>query len=319
VGVNHEYDFSASDDGVLAYQSGNPNSRLAWLDRAGKLLEAVGAPADYAALALSPDGRRVVFSLLDADRRHGDLWLFDLARGTNSRLTFDPAGDGDPVWSPDGSRVAFSSNRETWHSNVYLRSTGGAGEDELLWQSEAEKFPTSWSRDGQFILFDNCEAKAKCGVWVQPLAGERQPRPYLHSTAFYQSSGQFSPDGKLVAYTSDESGRSEIYVRPFPTPGEKWQVSTAGGALPHWRADGRELFYLSGDDRLMAVDVRAGGGTFESGPPRALFQTNMKHGYGGYGYAVAPDGQRFLINTPVEPPGTAPLIIILNWTSGLRH
>jgi eukaryotic-like serine/threonine-protein kinase len=318
VGGNHEFDFSVSEDGVLAYQSGNPNSQLIWFDREGKKLNAVGERANYANIELSPDGRRAAVELLDADGRSSDVWVLDLERDNFSRLTFEPTGDGSPIWSPDGTQIVFASNRAgNGQVNVYLKSSRGAGEDQLLLKSDSEKYPTSWSRDGQNIFFENWAPKAKGAIWVLPLSGDRQPKPLLQTSAFDQFQGQISPDGHFLAYTSDESGRPEVYVQPFPSSGEKWQISSSGGGLPLWRGDGKELFFLTEGGRLMSAEIKAGS-KFETGVPRQLFQANIKYHGPDWTYAATADGQRFLVNTLVENNGSASLTVILNWIASLK-
>ena len=319
VGDNHEFDFSASDDGVLAYQSGSPNSQLTWFDRAGKKLNSVGEPANYATFSLSPDERRAAVSLLDADGRVADLWILDLMRGSISRLTFDPSSEGWGVWSPDGNNIVYNSNRlGDGHVHLYEKAASGTGDDQLLLQSASDKYPTSWSRDGQFILFVNWPLRAKAGIWLLPLTGERQPRALLQTAAFDQTGGQFSPDGRFVAYMSNESGRTEVYVRPFPLSDDKWRISSGGGQLPSWRADGKELFYVTDEGRLMSAEIRFSG-KFENGVPQQLFQTNIKNSGGGLCYGAAADGQRFLVNTFVEGDNPAPMTIVLNWTNDLKR
>ena len=318
VGANHEFDFSVSNDGVLAYQSGNPNSQLTWFDRTGKKLNSVGESANYDTVSLSPDERRAAVTLLDADGRIADVWLLDLTRGSMSRLTFDPSGEGNPVWSPDSNNIVYSSNRlGGGQVNLYEKAASGAGDDQLLLQSATEKSATSWSRDGQFILFENWPLREKGGIWLLPLTGERQPKPLLQTVAFDQAGGQFSPDGRFVAYMSNESGRTEVYVRPFPLSDDKWPISSGGGQLPLWRADGKELFYVT-EGRLMSAGIRASG-KFESTVPEELFRTNIKNQGDGLCYAAAADGQRFLVNTFVEGDNPAPMIVVLNWTADLKH
>ncbi|MCA1642713.1 MAG: serine/threonine-protein kinase [Acidobacteria bacterium] len=318
VGQNHEFDFSVSEGGVLAYQTGNPNSQFVWLDREGKKLAAVGEPANYDTVSLSPDGRRAAVGMFDADGRASDVWLLDLARGSMSRLTFDPHGDGTPVWSPDGSRVAFGSNRLGGIGiNLYEKAASGVGDEQILLRSDAAKYITSWSRDGQTLLFENWAAKSKGEVWLLPLSGDRQPKPLLQSAAFDQYQGQFSPDGRFVAYASQESGRAEVYVQPFPPSGDKWQISSGGGFAPLWSSDGRELFYATNDGKLMSAETKAAG-AFENVVPRQLFQTGMKLA-ATYPYAVTADAQRFLVNVPVEATNPAPMTIVLNWTADLKR
>lgn len=317
VGENHEFDFSVSEDGTLAYQTGITASQFTWFDRSGKKLGVVGEPASADHLAISPDGKSAVAGLVDADGRESDLWLYDLTRGTTSRLTFDPHGDGTPLWSPDGARIVFGSNRAgTGVVDLYEKAASGAGDEQILLKAASAKFATSWSRDGQFILFENWLPQAKGGVWLLSMSGNHEAKPLLQSTAFNQGQGQFSPDGHFVAYTSDESGRVEVYVQRFPLSSEKWQISTGGGLQPLWRGDGKELFFITEDKKLMAVDLKTDG-KFESGIPRELFQGSMKTGF-AYSYATTADGQRFLMSAPIDAPARAPMTIVTHWTNVLR-
>src|SRR5207248_8327690 len=205
--------------------------------------------------------------------------------------------------------------------NVYQKLSSGAESEELLLRSNADKYPSSWSPDGRFLLYEEKSSEDRSDIWLLPLEGERKPRPFLH-TEFDQRMSRFSPDGRWVAYQSNESGRNEIYVRRFSeTGGEtpskasgKWQISTGGGEDPKWRGNGRELFYLTPDLRLMAVDVKATANGFAAGLPRLLFQTTSIGRY-----AVTANGERFLINSRVEPMVPSPLTIMINWYAGLKR
>jgi serine/threonine protein kinase/Tol biopolymer transport system component len=317
VGDNHEFDFSVSDNGVLAYQSGTSNSELVWFDRTGKKLGLFGEPDTYASFALSADGKRAAAGMLDADGRHSDIWLLDLSRGTKSRLTFNPQSDGSPVWSPDSSRIVFYSSRATnGHANLYLTSATAAGDDQLLLASDFDDIPTSWSRDGQSILFTRFTT-THVGVWLLPLFGDRQPRPLLQSAAFDQGSAIFSPNGGFIAYTSNESGRPEVYVQTFPLSREKWTISSSGGFFPLWRDDGKELFYVTADGKIMSAEIKMDA-KFESGVPQQLFQASIKF-KDDCPYAVSPDGARFLLSTVGETSNPAPMTIVLNWTNDLKR
>jgi eukaryotic-like serine/threonine-protein kinase len=317
IGGNHEYDFSISDNGVLAYQSGTSKSQLTWFDREGKKLDVIGEPGSYAAVVLSNDERRAVTSLMDADGRVADIWVIDLSRKSLYKLTFEPASEGDPVWSPDDTRIVFSSNRVgSGTVDIYQKSAGGAGDDELLFKSASAKFPTSWSPDGQLVMFENWGLKTKAGLWVLSLP-DRQVKELFQNTAYDYFQGQISPDGRFVAYTSNESARDEVYVQPITANGEKWRISSNGGSSATWRKDGKELFYITNDGKVMSVEIKSSQ-TFEIGVPRQLFQAAIKDLHHGLCYSASKDGQRFLVNTYVETNNPAPMTVVLNWTNDLK-
>jgi Tol biopolymer transport system component len=240
-------------------------------------------------------------------------------RGVTSRFTYDPANDGVSIWSPQGDRIVFNSVREG-SRNLYWKSTGG-GEEELLLKSRESKVPMDWSPDGRFILFNQgSEQQNTWDLWVLPLSGDRKPFPFVQGP-FNEGHGQFSPDGRWIVYSSEESGIREIYARPFPAKAgtrEKVQVTSGGGTQPRWRMDGRELFYLSQDSRLMAVPVKPGT-EFETGRSRPLFQVRGTRDFNDvfYEYDVTPDGQRFLFNLSRE--GTvSPITVVVNWGAAMK-
>jgi len=200
--------------------------------------------------------------------------------------------------------------------DLYEKAASGAGDEQVLLKSPSAKFATSWSHDGQFILFENWLPQSKGTIWVLSVSGNREAKPLLQSTAFNQGAAKFSPDAHFIAYVSDESGRTEVYVQHFPLSSDKWQISTGGGQQPLWRSDGKELFFITEDKKLMAVDIKTEG-KFESGIPRVLFPGSMKTGF-AYSYAASADGQRFLMSAPVDAPARAPMTIVLNWISGLK-
>jgi Tol biopolymer transport system component len=321
--------FSASENGVLAYRTGirAASTQLVWFDRQGRSLGTVGPPAAYNNLALSPDDQRVALGRNDPQAGTLDIWLFDLARGVPSRFTFDPAQDWDPVWSPDGSRIAFSSNRGDAPYNIYVKDSIGAGSEGRLFEAERDARVADWSPDGKTLLYVSAEllyvsADPTTGndLWVAPLEGDRKPAQFL-VTPFSETQGQFSPDGRWIAYRSNESGPNEIYVQPFPTGGGKFQISSGGGGQPRWRRDGKELFYIASDGTLMAVDV-ATAPRFEAGVPKALFESGILDANRPnfvFRYDVAADGQRFLINTLPEDAEPAPITVVVNWTAGLQR
>ena len=313
--------FSASQNGVLAYTSGalSQNVQLTWFDRSGKSMGTVGAPGDMQWPAISPDGKTVAFDRKDGQTGFYDIWLHDLARGTDSRFTFNSKNNQFPVWSPDGHYIAFDSNR-TGPSNVYRKATGGTGQDEVVDQDELVKRPTDWSADGHY-LFEETNAgtpKTLNDIWVTPMSpggGDRKPHPYLR-TEFAEGLAKLSSNGKWLAYRSDETKRNEIYVMTFPNPGGKWQISTSGGTVPVWSRDGKELFFVSPDNKMMAVDIKGTGGNPEPGVPKALF--DVRFGVGNARFDVSKDG-KFLIPTPVEQTASAPITVVVNWSAGFKQ
>ncbi len=302
--------FSASANGVLAYQTGGATKELVWFDRQGKRLGTVGEPADYSNLALSRDEKKLAVCLRDPQMGTRDLWLFDLTRGTPSRFTFDPTDEVNPVWSPDGSRIAFNSTRKGVR-DVYQKAATATAEAELLLESSEGKTIMDWSPDGRFILYYLVPTS---GLWMLPLEGDRKPVGPL----LIGDHAQVSPNGRWVAYTSNESGREEVHVRSFPPAGGQWQVSTASGDEAHWRADGKELFYLAGN-RLMVVEVKTEAEVFEFGTPKPLFEVRLEANFPRSRYQVAANGQRFLVNVPIETAAPSPITVVVNWTGGLKR
>jgi Tol biopolymer transport system component len=300
--------FSVSPTGALVYQTGTTQQQqLVWFDRSGKTLGNLGPRGTTNQPEISPDGKRV---MADGTK---DIWMYDTTRGNASRFTLAEAGDNAGVWAPDGSRVVFGSTRNR-RSDLYLKPADG-GPEQVLLTTDQDNTPDDWSRDGRRIIIDVYSGhNTKLDLWWLPLDGDRKPVPYLQ-TPFNEAHGRLSPDGKWLAYASDETGRSEIYVQSFPTPGGRVLISTSGGDQPGWRRDGKELYYLSLDRKLMSVEV-TGGATFESGTPKVLFQTRAPAvgllAFRNH-YAVAPNGQKFLVATVPEDMSTAPLVMVLNW------
>ena len=320
--------FSVSENGALAYRTGAgaPNLHLMWVDRNGKLIESIGVPGGYLGPDLSPDGKRV------AVHRHegtgGDIWLVEASGGKTSRLTFDASQENaSPIWSPDGSRIAFGSRRNgKW--GIYQKLSNGTGNEELLFESELVKTPISWSADGKFILYMIIDPKTGSDGWALPLTGDRKPFPILQ-TPFNEGHPQISPDGKWIAYASNETGRAEIYIQSFPPGAGKWQISSNGGSFARWRRDGKELFYMDApfSGKMFSVEVNATGSTVVASVPRPLFDSGyLNLGFGHTGnwntYAVSADGQRFLIPRPEANLTGAltntPITVVLNWTAGLK-
>ncbi|MEK6325178.1 MAG: protein kinase [Acidobacteriota bacterium] len=314
--INREHAaFSISQGNLLAYVSGRPNAELVWFSREGTRLGSVGDPGLYNVPSLSPDEKRLAVAQ-DSQTANVDIWLVDLARGTLSRFTSDPSSDAIPIWSPDGSQIVFRSNRNG-PIDLYLKPASGASPEELLLKSGLQKRPTDWSGDGRFIIYENLDPKTKEDLWILPMFGDRKPTPFLQ-TEFSDQQGRLSPDGRWMAYASDESGRAEVYVQSFPVLGSKYRISTNGGADPRFSRDGKELFFLAADKKLMVVEIK-GNSTFEASVPRELFQTRVSgltdvrtH------YAITADGQRFLVVTNAEDITSSPIIVALNWTAELK-
>jgi eukaryotic-like serine/threonine-protein kinase len=310
---------SASAAGPIGYRTSSADGgqrQLVWVNRSGAEIEKVVYPDTQSqGPSLSRDGRRVaVFRRVNGNT---DIWLYETVRRAWDRITFDSADDIFPLWSPDDHRVAFGSRRG--EMDLYWRLLGappGRGEDLLLSTSEP-KFPMDWSRDGRFLLYDAIHPQRGVDIWALPLEEGRKPREVVQ-TDFNERQAQFSPDGKWIAYQSDKTGRFEIYLRPFPGPGSDSPVSADGGAQVRWNPNGRELFFIAPDDRLMAVPIRffSDREPAELGSPRALFATNVGSAAintNRQQYMVSPDGQSFVMNSVVGEATTSPISVILNW------
>jgi Tol biopolymer transport system component len=280
--------------------------QLTWVDREGKMQTPVTMPAAWAQVRLSSDGTRAVLRGQDA-QGNSDVWMVDLKRALPTRFTFDKAIESNPVWSPDDTKVVFLSPRNGG-ADLYLKAANGTSNEEILLKSGENKAPTDWSKNG-FLLYTMINSKTKNDVWVLPMEGDKKPRPFL-VTDFDEGSARFSPDGRFVAYVSNETGNDEVYVRSFPDGGGKWQVSKGGGATPAWSRDGKQLFYTN-SARLFAVDVTSTP-TFQSGEPRVVY-TMLDGGE----WDVAPDG-RFLVVQSSAQNAAAPIKVVLNWQAELK-
>jgi Tol biopolymer transport system component len=310
--------FSVTENS-LAYCGGaaKSNSQLVWSNREGKSLSSAGPAGYYSDLRLSPDEKQVVVRNSDPEGRIGDLWLHQILAGIPLRLTFHPKDDRFPVWSPDGSQIVFSSNR-TGYYEFYQKPSSGAGDDELLLQTRTSKITTDWSLDGRFIVYMDILPRTKFDLAVLPLFGNRSPQPFAQ-TEFNEKQGRLSPDGRWMAYASDETGRYEVYVQTFPASGGKWQLTTGGGEQPSWRRDGKELYYVGDGQKLIVVGVDASSSTFRRSIPRELFQMHSPVDmWTRNQYAVTSDGQRFLVNTLVETSASSPITVVINWSAGMK-
>jgi Tol biopolymer transport system component/aminoglycoside phosphotransferase (APT) family kinase protein len=312
---------SVASTGLIAYRRASQR-QLTWFDRAGTARGVVGEP-DESVMAprVSPDGHRVAVGRVVQGNL--DLWLLDGTR--SSRFTFDPAREMYPIWSSDGARLVYQSQR-TGPGDLYLKPTAGAGAEELLLSTRHMKAPTSWSADGRFLMYVTIDPQTNSDIWILPMsgpAGERKPFVFLN-TPFREANAAFSPDSRWVAYDSNESGRPEVYVRPFVPPGApgiaaaatgQWQISSDGGIMPLWRTDGKELYYLNPEGDMMAVPMTVTGTSLEPGAPVTLFRARIYGGgtdvQSGRQYDVTADG-RFLINTTLNE-AAAPITLLQNW------
>jgi Tol biopolymer transport system component/predicted Ser/Thr protein kinase len=316
---------SASPGGTLAYASTiSPNGRLTWFDRSGNMLGSAGLEADYTDFRLSPDEKSLAASLVDPKTGTIDIWINDLKRNSMSRFTSGWEIAATPAWSSDGGRLMYRA-AQFGLIRFFQRSAGGGGSEEPLLTFEMVRaaqirstnlIPTDWSPDGAHIIFSVPDPATGNDLWIVSLTGEKKAAKFL-ATPADEMHGNFSPDGKLVAYTSNESGKFGVYVETFPRSDRKWPVSTTGGYEPRWRADGREIYYLSEDRKLMAVPVGAGP---SFGVPQVLFQTRTPAGVttNRMHYVPSRDGKRFLVNTLSGDPPPTPITVVLNWTAGLK-
>jgi serine/threonine protein kinase len=302
--------FASSESGLLVAQQGGDTgvSQMLWFDRKGQQVGVASKPAEYGNVSLAPNGKFVAADVMDPESQNTDVWTYDLATESAKRLTFDPAIDSSPVWSPDSSRLIFCSDRSQ-KFNLYLKDATGAQEEKLIPQEGPDQYPTDWSHDGKYVLYER-----GTDLWFVTF-------PSLSSSLFLKGlstprAGHFSPDGKWVAYASNESGRWEVYVTSFPEAHGKWQVSNGGGEQPKWRSDGKEFYYLAPDGKIMAAPVTVGA-NFDAGTPTALFQANPRELVATseqFSYDVSKDGQKFLINTQLKTAMT-PMSIVMNWAA----
>jgi eukaryotic-like serine/threonine-protein kinase len=311
--------FTVSTNGILLYrdirsQGGAAvNQELIWKDREGKKIRSASPTGEFSNFRLSGDEKRVAFDR-SVEGAQSDIWVLDLIRGVPSLLTLDPACDNLPIWSPDGLRVLFASNRND-SFDLYLKAATGAGQEEdLVKLGTPSGWGTDWSRDGRFILYQMPGDKTGQDLWIAPQPGDRKPYPYLNGQ-FDEAEGTFSPDGHWIAYVSNESGHKEIYVQSFPLSSSKFQISTGGGSEPYWRKDGTELFYVAADRNLISVPIKFTP-AFEPGSAKRLFALTASAQ--NHSYAVSADGQRFLVVNPVGGETAAAITLVVNWQATLK-
>jgi Tol biopolymer transport system component len=317
---------SVSDNGVLLYWTGgvgggSGNNQIVWYDRTGRKIETLGTSSNALMPAISPDEKIIAFSRGAANR---DIWLRDLGRNNERRLTTDGSNNVFPFWSPKtGDRIVFASNRGGHSGDLYLRASNGSGQDEPLLSTPNGKIVDQWSRDGRFIVYSETEPKTKGDLWyleVDKAGGDRKPAPFLHSE-FNEVQGQLSPDSRWMAYTSDVSGQREVYVQPFPSPDNELRISTAGGEQPRWSSDRKELFYLAADGKITVVAVTITAGpkpSLKAGAPMALFDAHIAVTTNIFNYDVTRDSRRFLVvanagTVSYAAPSTPPLTVRVNW------
>ena len=316
---------TASASGELLYQHGaaGGGSQLVWYEASGKPGEPVlPENADYYRPTLSPDASRLAFDL--ENNGVGDIWVLDLARHTKTRITFGPQYSADPVWWPDGKSIVFDYGPSGSEDSFYRQNADGTGSKvKLLETPGISEIPFSVSPDGRYIAYMRRDPKSNTGwdIWALPMfpdkSGEQKPFAVV-STNFVDVTPSFSPDGKWLAYANNETGRQEVYIQPFPSGAGRWQVSTAGGLRPNWRKDGKELYFLSTDQQIMAVDVNQKGASLQLGAPRALFKVATVTGPSGP-YTVSADGKKFVMNTVLPQSITEPLTLITNWPTDLKQ
>ena len=311
---------SVSATGVLVYQGvGQPTRQIVWMDRGGKQLALTGEPGEWGPVRISPDGNRAAAAKLGPDGKNAHLWLLDVSGAAEQISPDTGVHEGSPVWSPDGAHLAYFSKQNEVY-DIYSRLALPGSHGELLLKSDAAKYPTDWSHDGKYLIFGQAGKGTRLDVWGLSV-GDRRSAPIL-DTVYAEGFGAISPDGKWLAYQSDQSGRNEIYIQQFDglSNGTKrrWMISKGGG-LPRWRSDSSELFYMTQDGRMMAVPIHlSADGGIESGPAESLFQTRPIPKTWNL-YDVSPDGQRFLLNLPLEWTSAAPITVITNWTEKLKE
>ena len=329
-GLEHRSEFSLSRNGTLTFRKRlSPATRLVWRDRAGRSTSFLSTPAEYYSPAISPNEARVVYTVFDpapsarfgygSGRVRGNLALFDRTTVVASELVPDPSSEWGAVWSPDGRSIVFSSQRTENRLGLFLKDmTRPQGAETPLPSAGRNAVAHSWSADGRFVLFSSFDEKTRMNLWLLPMFGDRTPIPLL-TGASDDDQPRVSPDGRWFAYTSNESGSYEVWVATFPTPTQKWRVSSGGAGDPRWSRDSKELFYVSDERQLMAVSVHAGN-SFSHDAPVALFDTVVaSYWYEARNlYDVTRDG-RFLFMSPVEDERTAPLTMILNWAARLKR
>jgi Tol biopolymer transport system component len=317
--------FSVSENGVLVMRSGgiNNSAQLSWFDRTGKQVGTIMAPGSYSAPALSPDQKTVAVSRSDlVAGAASDIWLINLERGTQIRLTDDPAGDSYPAWSPAGDRITFVSTRNG-ETTIYQKLSNGSAVEEPFVSSAELKYNPTFSPDGKFIIYAQLNPKTNADLYRVSTDSDKKVEPFWQ-TNFIEAQPRVSPNGRWIAYISNETRQFEVYVQKFPVAGSKVLISVGGGSQPQWRADGRELYYYAPNRKLMAVEVNGDGPTFTVGNPQPLFDIRVlgaiDQSFPGNGYYTRThNGDRFLVPSVPEAPERQQINVILNWTADIKR
>ena len=310
------FELKADGDGTvfsfIDFWEGNATAinQLTWLTRDGNEAGTVGAPGPVEVGAFSPDGDRLLVSILDERSQAPDLWMMDLIRGTSTRFTFDPALDTSPVWSPDGERILFLSGRGTTRFSIYEKHSSGAGTASAFIETSRPEFPNDWSADGEWVVFGTFGGATRFDLHA--FSTTTGDTIVVANSEFAEGAGRLSPDGNWITYNSNESGSAEVYVQAFPEAQGKWQISTGGGSDPFWSGDGTELFYMEPGERLMVVEMSTEAG-FRAGTPKLLFTSDA-----GDDYLPTRDGNRFLFAKPLQTVSDSPITVVVNWAAELE-
>jgi len=322
--------FSFSDTGALVFVAGSAESQdvsIYWMDAAGKFTPLRETPGNYDNLAISPDGKRLAMDITNGNGR--DIWVYEWERDTLTRLTFKGDSNQNPVWTPDGQRIVYESSGKGGVGNLWWIRADGGGDAQRLAESKYRQVPWSWSPGGKVLAFNQNNLATGWDIMTMPVEGSEkngwkpgQPKPFVNTSAT-EAYPAFSPDGRWIAYFSNESGQFEIYVRPFPGPGGKWQISTGGGGFPEWSRNGKELFYRTNDSKIMVVSYATSGDSFHAEKPQLWSPGQFINRGISQNYALHPDGKRFAVlkagNAETAPPPINKVSFIFNFFDELRR
>jgi eukaryotic-like serine/threonine-protein kinase len=301
--------------------TGQGLSELLWTDRSGKVLGKVGEPSLYFGPSLSPDGKKLAVEIADTQNVSGEIWIYDLIRSSKARLTFTEGSTHNrlPVWSPDGSKIVFSSDRDGHSAQIYEKAVNGKEPEHVIAAGESDRYPSTWSPDGRYVVGVQQSAQRGSEFLVLPMLGAQHPVSFLPQALALSrfTFPRVSPNGKWLAYSSYETGSPEIYISSFPSGAGKWQISTGGGVQPRWRRDGKELFYKMLDDTIMSAEISEQNGGPVVGKMRRLFQLQTRPSP-HWTFDVSADGQRFLINGLLQPSTSEPITLVTHWDAVLK-